>query len=205
MTCAVAIVRTGIANTASVIAAFDRLGVASRVTDSLADVRSSSRVILPGVGAFGPAMRRLRERGLVDALVERIRDDRPTLAICLGMQLLCESSDENYGESGLGILPERVAAFGPGVRVPQIGWNAVDSPATSRYLTPGFAYFANSYRLALTAEGWRASYADHGGPFVAALERGRVLACQFHPELSGQWGLDVLRRWVQHVEREAGC
>jgi len=205
MTCEVAIIRTGIANTASVIAAFERLGVASRLTDDPAEVRSTPRVVLPGVGAFGPAMQRLRECRLDESLADRIRDDRPTLAICLGLQLLCESSEENPGERGLAVLPAGVTAFGSGLRVPQIGWNAVNPPPTSRYLTPGFAYFANSYRLAHTAEGWRASYSDHGGPFVAALERGRVLACQFHPELSGQWGLEVLRRWVQHDEQRVAC
>jgi imidazole glycerol phosphate synthase glutamine amidotransferase subunit len=205
MTRDVAIVRTGIANTASVIAAFERLGIASRLTDDPAEVRSNPRVILPGVGAFGPAMQRLRECGLIEALVDRIREDRPTLAICLGLQLLCESSEESLGERGLGIVPGGVTTFGPGVSVPQIGWNRVNPPVTSRYLTPGFAYFANSYCLAKTMGDWCTSHADHGGPFVAALERGRILACQFHPELSGQWGMDVLGRWVQHDERDAAC
>jgi len=205
MTRDVAIVRTGIANTASVIAAFERLGIASRLTDDPAEVRSSPRVVLPGVGAFGPAMQRLRERGLVDPLVERICEDRPTLAICLGLQLLCETSEETPGERGLAILPASVTMFSPGVSVPQIGWNAVVAPAKSRYLTPGYAYFANSYSLAKATGDWCASYADHGRLYVAALERGRVRACQFHPELSGHWGLEVLRRWVQHDEREAAC
>jgi imidazole glycerol phosphate synthase glutamine amidotransferase subunit len=200
----VLMIRTGVANTASVVAAFERLGTSVRLSESAADVRTASHVVLPGVGAFGPAMRKLRDRSLVEPLVERITGGRPTLAICLGLQLLCKSSTEMPGEDGLGIVPREVTGFDSGLRVPQIGWNAVRVPTGSRYLTNGYAYFANSYRLAAAPEDWLASSADYGGPFVAAFERGRVLACQFHPELSGEWGLSVLRRWL-HDGMEDAC
>jgi imidazole glycerol-phosphate synthase subunit HisH len=205
MTREVVIVRTGVANTASVIAAFERLGATVRLSDDPSQVRSSDFVVLPGVGAFGPAMRQLRERGLAEPLIERISDNRPTLAICLGLQLLGETSEESAGEHGLGIVPVAAAAFDSRLRVPQIGWNAVNPPATSRYLTRGFAYFANSYRWTRAPESWCASYADYGGPFVTALERGRILACQFHPELSGEWGLAVLGRWIQNGGGGESC
>lgn len=201
----VTIIRTGVANTASVIAAFDRLGIGARISDDAEDVRSSPLVVLPGVGAFGPAMQQLRRRRLAEPLVERIDAGRPTLAICLGLQLLCEASAESPGEFGLGVLPTEITRFDSGQRVPQVGWNAVRAHAESRYLTSGFAYFANSYRLTAAVAEWRVSCANYGGSFVAAMERGRVLACQFHPELSGEWGLSTLRRWVHDSAAEAQC
>ena len=124
--------------------------------------------MLPGVGAFGPAMQALRRRGLVEPLIERIRRDQPTLAVCLGLQLLCESSEESPGEMGLGVIRERIGRFGPKVRVPQFGWNSVAAGKSCRYLRDGYAYFANSYRLANTPDGWSAALSDYDGPFVAA-------------------------------------
>jgi imidazole glycerol phosphate synthase glutamine amidotransferase subunit len=168
-------------------------------------VRSCPLVVLPGVGAFGPAMQQLRDRRLVEPLVERIGAGRPTLAICLGLQLLCESSAECPGERGLGILPLEITRFDSGQRVPQIGWNAVRAHAESRYLQNGCAYFANSYRLTAATADWCVSCANYGGSFVAAMERGRVLACQFHPELSGDWGRSMLRRWLHDSAAEGTC
>ena len=197
MAAEIAIVRTGIANTASVIAAFERLGAAPRLTDDPAAVTTASHVVLPGVGAFGPAMKLLRECRLVEPLVERIRANRATLAICLGLQLLCESSEENPGERGLGVITAHVARFNSGLRVPQIGWNAIHSLESAGVLRSGYAYFANSFRLSAAPAEWNPAHADYGGPFVAAIERGSIVGCQFHPELSGQWGLDLLNRWVR--------
>ena len=153
--------------------------------------------MLPGVGAFGAAMQRLVAAGLVDVLAERVRAGRPLLAICLGLQLLCESSAESPGVRGLGVVPGRVTRFDTGLRVPQLGWNFIKPEPACSLLTSGHAYFANSYRLTDTPAGWSAASAEYGGPFVAAFERGSVLACQFHPELSGRWGLQLLRRWLE--------
>ncbi|MCP4246745.1 MAG: imidazole glycerol phosphate synthase subunit HisH, partial [bacterium] len=97
----------------------------------------------------------------------------------------------------------RVTRFGAGVRVPQLGWNRVEPTPGCVLSQPGYAYFANSYRLVECPTGWRAAYADHGGRFVAALERGPLLACQFHPELSGSWGIALLGRWLEAGVREA--
>lgn len=197
----VVIVRTGVANLASVIAAFERLGARTEVTTDAERVRRAERVMLPGVGAFGAGMAALGADGdsVASALRERITADRATIAICLGLQLLCRDSEETPGVAGLGIVPAHVARFPASleVKVPQLGWNRVEAPAGARFLRGGHAYFANSYRVATAPEGWSAALADHGGPFVAALERGRVLACQFHPELSGPWGARLLSRWLE--------
>lgn len=192
----VLVARTGTANLASVLAGLERAGAVARLTDEPEEVAAAPRVVLPGVGAFSAAMERLREKGLDQALAGRIREGRPTLAVCLGLQLLAGESEESPGVAGLGVFPGRVTRFPGTVRVPQLGWNRVETGAGCRLLASGFAFYANSYRLEDAPSGWEAATTDHGGPFVAALERGRVLACQFHPELSGGWGLELLKRWL---------
>ncbi|MCB9506223.1 MAG: imidazole glycerol phosphate synthase subunit HisH [Myxococcales bacterium] len=193
---AVAVVATGLANTASVVAALTRLGVEAEVTRDAARVDAARAVVLPGVGAFGAGMRELRSAGLVDSLIRRIEDGDPIAGVCLGLQLLCRTSDESPGETGLGVVDAHVGRFGSGLTVPQMGWNHVAAAASMRHVVDGYAYFANSYRLASAPDGWEAATAEYGGPFVAALERGNALACQFHPELSGAWGLGLLGRWL---------
>lgn len=197
------VVETGLANTASVHAAFRRLEVSVAVGADPAAVATAPFVVLPGVGSFAAGMASLRRAGLVRALQQRVRRGAPTLGICLGMQLLCAGSEEAPGEPGLGVVPGTLQRFGAGVRVPQLGWNTVEAGACTRLLCSGAAYFANSYRLTQAQEGWGTAWSTHGGPFVAALERGRVLGCQLHPELSGEWGLDLLRRWLDDQPAEA--
>ena len=196
MSADVSIVRTGAANLASVVAAFERLECSIAVTDNVFAVRHANRVVLPGVGSFAPVVRGLRETGMADAIRSRVEEDRPTLAICLGLQFLALGSEEGEGVEGLGLLPVRASKFPPTVVVPQLGWNAVEADSSCRLLTSGAAYFANSYRLTGAINGWGVATSDHGGPFVAAVERGNVLGCQFHPELSGSWGADLLTRWL---------
>jgi imidazole glycerol phosphate synthase glutamine amidotransferase subunit len=198
----VIVVRTGAANLASVLAGLRRAGADPTVSENVADIQAATWLVLPGVGAFGPAMQRLVEHNLVAALAERVRAGRPTLAVCLGLQLLAESSAESPGVAGLGVLPMRVTRFPDSVRIPQLGWNEVQADRAAVLQKSGYAYFANSYRLVEPPVGWTTAFADHGGRFVAALERGAVLACQFHPELSGQWGLDLLRRWLERGAEE---
>jgi imidazole glycerol phosphate synthase glutamine amidotransferase subunit len=192
----VAIVPTGTANLASVQAAFRRLGATPVIVEDPAEVLRATHVMLPGVGAFGASVSRLRDRGLDAALRERILADRPTLCICVGHQLLFEASDESPGVPGLGLVEGRVTRFPEGVRTPQFGWNRVEAGADALLLESGWAYFANSYR-ATAAPGWRVATADHGGPFVAAMERGNILGCQFHPELSGACGAALLARFLE--------
>ncbi len=193
----VLVVETGVANTASVLVGLRRLGCSPRLAQSPDELRDAERVVLPGVGAFAPAMRRLCEGQMTDALRDRIQSGRATLAVCLGLQLLCEGSEESPGEAGLGIIPVTAERFPNSVRVPQLGWNRITPQAGCRLIEPGYAYFANSYRVPDLPKGWTGATADHGGPFVAALERGAVLACQFHPELSSNYGRELLGRWLE--------
>lgn len=192
----VVIVPTGTANLASVQAAFQRLGAAARMAESTKDVLDATHVMLPGVGTFGASMIRLRASGLDAALVERIGADRPTICICVGHQLLFESSAESPGERGLGVIAGRVEAFPDGVRVPQFGWNEVRAGEGAQVLGGGFAYFANSYRVT-AAPGFAVATAEHGGRFVAAMERGGLVGCQFHPELSSAYGAALLSRFLE--------
>jgi glutamine amidotransferase len=192
----VVVVPTGTANTASILAAFRRLGADPTLARDPRDVESAPRVVLPGVGSFGAAALEIDRRGLRDVLFNRITEGRPTLAVCVGMQLLSGSSEESRGVAGIGVLSPEVRRFPGGVRVPQMGWNRVTPEREPRFVVEGWAYFANSFRLDVVPEGWEGSMSDHGGPFVSALEREGVLACQFHPELSGTWGAALLSRWL---------
>jgi len=113
------------------------------------------------------------------------------------MQLLCRKSEETPGVTGLSIISAAVEKFRVDLPVPQFGWNKVVPPQGGEWLTEGFAYFANSFRIA-SCDGWENATAEYGEPFAAALRKGKVLACQFHPELSGQWGLELLRKWLNN-------
>lgn len=191
------IVKTGSANLASVRAAFDRIGVTTTLTSDPAEIWTAERLVLPGVGAFGAAMDSLRAAGLVQPLRDRIAAGKPTLAICLGLQLLAETSEESPGVTGLGAIPDRVTRIAAeGWTTPQMGWNRVHATSGAALLADQWVYYANSYRLERIPAGWEGAMSEYGGPLVAAIERGRVLACQFHPELSGPAGLALMERWV---------
>lgn len=200
----VLIVRTGAANLASVVAAFERLGWSVKITDNAFAVRNAKRVVLPGVGAFAPVATRLRENGLGEAIGDRIEGDRPTLAVCLGLHLMASSSEEGEGAVGLGVLKVNVSRFPNSVVVPQLGWNTIEADTDCSLLKDGAAYFANSYRITDPPPEWSVAWSEHGGRFVAAVERGNVLGCQFHPELSGSWGEGLLKRWLR-CEGGASC
>jgi len=200
----VLIVPTGTANVASVVAAFERLGARPRLAADANEIARATRVVLPGVGTFGAAAARIDALALRDVLRSRIEAGRATLGICLGMQLFCARSAESSGATGLGIVSQSVTALPAELRVPQLGWNMV-TPVGSELLQPGYAYFANSYCLAEMPAGWAGATTDYGGSFVSALERGAVLACQFHPEISGSYGQDLLERWLRRSDEVSPC
>ncbi|MEQ8317057.1 MAG: imidazole glycerol phosphate synthase subunit HisH [Phycisphaerales bacterium] len=191
----VAIVQTGVANTASVAAALERCGVRVSKAQTDGDVERAAYLALPGVGSFGAGMEALQRAGLVDALRARIEAGRPTLAICLGMQLLCSSSEESPGAEGLGVIDARVEALSEPVR-PRFGWNRVVPDAGCDAIDDGYAYYANSFGVRAQPSGWACAMSELEAPFVGALQRGSIVACQFHPELSGPWGLGLLKRWM---------
>jgi glutamine amidotransferase len=179
--CKLVIVDSGVANLASVQSAFGRLGVETRVTADPDDVRAASHVVIPGVGAFGAGMAALRARNLDFAIREAVAAEKPLLAICLGMQLLCEGSAESPGVAGLGVIRGSCEKLPDEYRVPHLGWNTIMADEACSMLAPMDASFANSFALSVAPSGWSAAWAIHGARFVAALERDRVLACQFHP------------------------
>lgn len=203
----VLVVRTGVANLASVLTSLKKAGAEPEVSDDAEAVRAARAVVLPGVGAFTAGIEGLIERGLGSVIAERVSTGKPLLAICLGLQLLLEWSEEGPGKRGIGAVPGNARRFREmgGVRVPQLGWNRVAPAPQCQLLREGFAYFAHSYRLISPPPGFDSAMSSHGGRFVAAFERGPLLACQFHPELSGAWGIDLLSRWLQRSFQEASC
>ncbi|MFG0245886.1 MAG: imidazole glycerol phosphate synthase subunit HisH [Phycisphaerales bacterium JB052] len=192
----ITIIDTGIANTASVSAAFERLGCQATLTREPTRVAEATLVVLPGVGRFDAGMRALRETELDRVIIERISSDRPLLGICLGLQMLCDASEESPGVEGLGVINAEVTRFPDSVRTPQHGWNRVGD---------GYAYYSNTYRIECIPGGWDGQTSTHGSPFVAYLQRGTTLACQFHPELSGAWGTSLLRAWIQKAQEATQC
>jgi len=195
----VAVIDSGGGNIGSVRYALERLGARSMLTADPAKIASADRVILPGVGAAAPAMARLRELDLV-ATIRRLQ--QPLLGICLGMQLLYESSEEGEVEC-LGLLPGRITRLptGPGVRVPHMGWNLLQKheSALGERLLAGIgardqAYFVHSYAAPVTAD--TLASASYGARFTAVAGRGRCFGAQFHPERSAAVGSRLLANFL---------
>ena len=191
----VAIVDSGVANLAAVESALVALGVAYTITGDPKVALEASHVVLPGVGRFSAGLETLRRDGL-DAAVREVHErGTPLLAVCLGMQMLGEGSDESPDTPGLGIVSGRFQRLPDSVRVPHLGWNQVSAGQNSS-LPSGTAAFANSYYLPNPPSGWSAGWTTHGATFVSMLARKRTLACQFHPELSGAFGMKLIRDWL---------
>jgi imidazole glycerol-phosphate synthase subunit HisH len=198
----VTIVPTGAANTASIMSALKRAGASPHLAEGVSDIPHAERIILPGVGNFGAAMDRLQKEGIINPLLKKFADDTPILAICLGMQLLFTSSDESPGVAGLSILNGNFVGFPSRSPKTHVGWNTVEPSEGTRLLHPGDAYFTHSYRLLELPDVTTVALTYYDTPFISAFEYGNILACQFHPELSGAWGLDVLRRWLKNTEEK---
>ena len=208
----IAIVNYGMGNLRSVQKALERVGAQAEVIDTPGQIESAQRLILPGVGAFADGMQHLRERGMVEPLRAYAASGRPMMGICLGMQLLFDSSMEDAPSPdqpvpGLGVLPGKVVRFqedqGPGkprLKVPHMGWNAIDfEPGTPLFegLSPGdHVYFVHGYYCVPDEANDTAAAAEYGSRFCAAVHRGSVWATQFHPEKSQRVGLRILENFA---------
>ncbi|MBX3365603.1 MAG: imidazole glycerol phosphate synthase subunit HisH [Phycisphaeraceae bacterium] len=193
------------------VACFNRCEQRVRVVSDARIIASASCVVLPGVGNFAAAMEVIECQGLREVLCRRIQEGRATLCICLGMQVLFEASEESPGISGLGAVKGCVRKLG-GPRVPHMGWNRVEpgrvrecaalnesTRAGEWDIEPGEAYYAHSFAAQAVPEGWRGAWSHHGEAIVGAMWRRHVLACQFHPELSGRWGERLVRSWLEYT------
>ncbi|MBQ6240667.1 MAG: imidazole glycerol phosphate synthase subunit HisH [Firmicutes bacterium] len=200
----IAIVDYGIGNLFSLRSSFAAIGKEAQVTADPAVLRSADRIILPGVGAFADAARKLAESGLQETVLEEARGGKPMLGICLGMQLLFDKSYE-FGEyKGLGLIPGVVRPIRDVIpadyKIPHIGWNALHFHNPSplfRYIKEGDAvYFVHSY-YAADCEEYVTATAEYGAELTAAVQRGNVYGTQFHPEKSGSVGLAILRAFAE--------
>ncbi|MCI9047666.1 MAG: imidazole glycerol phosphate synthase subunit HisH [Hungatella sp.] len=189
-------------NLRSVEKAFLSLGEETTVTRDKSRILSADKVVLPGVGAFGDAMAKLDQYGLTEVIRQVADRGTPFLGICLGLQLMFDSSQESEGVSGLGLLSGRILKIPdcPGLKIPHMGWNSLDIRPDSRLFAGieqgAYVYFVHSYYLQAQDESVVAASAQYGVGIHAAVERDNVFACQFHPEKSGDTGLRILKNFV---------
>ncbi|OUM99893.1 MAG: imidazole glycerol phosphate synthase, glutamine amidotransferase subunit [Paenibacillaceae bacterium ZCTH02-B3] len=196
----IAIIDYGMGNLHSVSKAVERLGHEAVVTSSPETILRAEGAVLPGVGAFGDAMRNLRESGLDETVRRFHASGRPLLGICLGMQLLFSESEEYGPHQGLGLLPGRVVRFPNDRKVPHMGWNElrfVRSDPLLEGLKPGHVYFVHSYHALPEEPGDLIAVTDYGGPVTAIVGRGNLYGMQFHPEKSGTLGMALLERFAE--------
>ena len=202
----IAIIDYGAGNLQSVEKALRHLGCQCQITADPGELAAAQAAVLPGVGAFGDAMGQLRARGLEEPIRQFVSSGKPFLGICLGLQILFEESEESPGVKGLGLLRGRVLRLPKesGLKIPHIGWNslAVRKPGGLFAGVEGepYVYFVHSYYLRAEEDVVTAT-AEYGTTIHAAVEKGNLLACQFHPEKSGQVGLSLLENFKAMAER----
>ncbi|NTV02203.1 MAG: imidazole glycerol phosphate synthase subunit HisH [Chlorobiaceae bacterium] len=194
----------GAGNLRSVHKAFDYLGIKAVVSDRASDISGYDKVLIPGVGAFGPAMEAFGHLGFTEAIMEHVDKGRQVLGICLGMQLLLNGSEEMGAHAGLGLVPGRVLHFTSQTdKIPQIGWNSADLCRQDSVLFRGIPdhswfYFVHSYYCSPEEpESVAATTFFAGKNFCSAIEKNGIFAVQFHPEKSSEWGLQVLRNFAE--------
>ena len=205
----IAVIDYDMGNLHSVCKALEKAGATPKVTSSPKDLEKAMAIVLPGVGAFDPAMQSLRARGLIEPIKNIIHSGKPFLGICLGMQILFESSEEGV-ENGLGIIPGKVRRFRPSqeIRIPHMGWNQLEiTQARSllwEHLPPQpWVYFVHSFYVDPVDKKVRAATVTHGSQTVtAAVAYDNVTAVQFHPEKSSNVGLQILSNFVSQVREK---
>jgi len=198
----VAVIDYDAGNIKSVEKALLALGEPCMITRDRDVIWKADRIILPGVGAFGDAMRKLHAYGLVDVIKEVVEKGTPFLGICLGLQLLFESSEESPDVAGLGILKGKIVKIPnkDGLKVPQIGWNSLQLQNNGRLFEGiaqgAYVYFVHSYYLQAQNEEIVKAACEYAAHIHASVEQGNVFACQFHPEKSSDVGMQILRNFL---------
>jgi glutamine amidotransferase len=204
----IALIDYGMGNRRSVEKAFEHVGARARFTSVHRDIGAADGIVVPGVGAFPPAMARLRELGLDDVVREQVGAGAPVLGICLGFQLLYTRSEEHELVDGIGLLSGTVTRLqAPGLKVPHMGWNEVVLERPSA-LTEGFGatasfYHVHSYAARPDDEAEVVGRGEYGERFVSIVERGTIMGAQFHPEKSSRNGLALLRNFTRVCARVA--
>ncbi len=199
----VAIIDYDAGNLKSVEKAFAYLGEDAKITRDRDDILSADRIVLPGVGAFGDAMDKLRQYQLIPVIHEAVEREIPFLGICLGLQLLFESSDESPGVQGLGLCKGKIVHIPrtQDLKIPHMGWNSLqyDHPGRLFEGIPegSYVYFVHSYYLQAQDEEIVKASTQYAAHIHASVEQGNVFACQFHPEKSGDVGLAILRNFIR--------
>lgn len=196
----IAIIDYGAGNLKSVKKAFDFLKVESKIVSKSEDLADAKKVVLPGVGAFGAAVEKLHESEFFQSIQKWVSVNKPFLGICLGMQLLLESSSESTGVEGLGVFSGKNIRFTRG-KVPQIGWNQIqikkDSNLFKNIKSGSYFYFLHGYYIAPIDQSIITATTEYGITYPSVIESGNVFAVQFHPEKSGDVGLTLLKNWVE--------
>lgn len=199
----IAIIDYDAGNLKSVEKALQYLGEECIVTRDKEKLLKADKIILPGVGAFGDAMEKLHKFGLVDVIHKLVKENKPFLGICLGLQLMFESSEEGPGVKGLGLLPGKIVKFPEkeGFKIPHMGWNSIDVKEGSRLFkgvsNNSYVYFVHSYYLQAENENDVAATTEYITHVHASVEYDNIFACQFHPEKSGDVGLRILKNFCE--------
>ena len=199
----IAIIDYGVGNLFSVEKALLAAGAEAKVTGSTEDVQTAEKLVLPGVGAFGDCMQDFTRSGLAPVLKERVASGVPLLGICVGLQILFEDSEESPGVPGLGLIKGHVRRINaPGLKVPHMGWNAIEPTGEKSYLfreleLPSYVYFVHTYHAVPDERSVISSVTNYGTELTASVQQGNIQATQFHPEKSGDVGLAILRNFVE--------
>ena len=194
----IAVVDYGAGNLKSVTKAFEYLGYEAKIVADPAGLEAADSIILPGVGAFPKCMEMLRSRGLAEA-VKNQAAKKPLLGICLGMQMLLDSSTEMGGDTGLGLIHGRVDRIETELKLPHIGWNSLKivngNPLTKGLSDGDYVYFVHTFCATVAEQADLALTTDYGATVTAMVAKGNVFGCQFHPEKSGDVGMTILRNF----------
>ncbi len=196
----IGIVNYGAGNLKSVKKAFDYLGARNRIVSSAGEISHADRLVLPGVGSFGSALKKLEENGVLAPVAEWLKTDKPFLGICLGLQLLFDSSQESEDATGFGVFKGTCALL-QGEKVPQIGWNSIEVKRATKLLhgidSGTYFYFIHSYYVVPESDEEVLATTEYGGEYASAMGRNNTYAVQFHPEKSGEAGLQILTNWIK--------